>query len=276
MHEVPQGRWDKKFDKLARRARRRDRQGRGRRGSDRSRHRRRSRRRMWGGWVDRARRSLARDTITNVWSCTKTVTALAALILSTAGRWISCAGRAVLAGVPQTARGSGPATDVAHFGCSGWENPFRWRTFGTRRRPAGWATRRRGGSRVQHPDITPQLRPPDRRGRQAWERQDSEEFMPRRSPVRSGPTCRSARVESDWGRIAPVVPPRPLDIDLAALDPRQPDVQDVHRGPGRPRPTPRTRQAGGAPTWGRSTATATRVPSRGCCRRWRSAARSTG
>ncbi|MFE3794958.1 beta-lactamase family protein [Nocardia tengchongensis] len=37
---------------------------------------------IWGGWADTERTTpWQRDTITNVWSCTKTVTALAALVL---------------------------------------------------------------------------------------------------------------------------------------------------------------------------------------------------
>ena len=37
---------------------------------------------IWGGWTDRQQtRPWQRDTISNVWSCTKTVTALAALVL---------------------------------------------------------------------------------------------------------------------------------------------------------------------------------------------------
>ena len=36
------------------------------------------------------------------------------------------------------------------------------------------------------------------------------------------PTSRSARKESDWDRIAPVVPPPPLPIDIGALDPQSP------------------------------------------------------
>ncbi|MFF6952800.1 serine hydrolase domain-containing protein [Streptomyces iakyrus] len=37
---------------------------------------------LWGGWADRGRTApWRRDTITNVWSCTKTVTSLAALLL---------------------------------------------------------------------------------------------------------------------------------------------------------------------------------------------------
>jgi CubicO group peptidase (beta-lactamase class C family) len=41
---------------------------------------------IWGGWADEARtRAWERDTITNVWSTTKTMTALCALILADAG-----------------------------------------------------------------------------------------------------------------------------------------------------------------------------------------------
>lgn len=37
---------------------------------------------MWGGWVDVEHTApWSRDTVTNVWSCSKTVTALAALML---------------------------------------------------------------------------------------------------------------------------------------------------------------------------------------------------
>ncbi|WP_329583185.1 serine hydrolase domain-containing protein [Streptomyces sp. NBC_01361] len=42
---------------------------------------------IWGGWADGQRtRPWQRDTLTNVWSCTKTVTALAALLLVERGR----------------------------------------------------------------------------------------------------------------------------------------------------------------------------------------------
>ena len=62
--------------------------------------------------------------------------------------------------------------------------------------------------------------------------------------------------EADWGRIANVTPPPPLEFDLAAVGMDSPAVKTLHRPAGR-RPRRRTRPAGGRPTSARPTGTAT-------------------
>ena len=81
--------------------------------------------------------------------------------------------------------------------------------------------------------------------------------------------------ESDWDRIAPVVPPPPLPIDLEALGMDSPAVK-TFTGPVADRRRTPTRRTGGGPTSAPPTGTGTPGPWRGSCRWWPAAARSTG
>ena len=68
---------------------------------------------IWGGFADAARYPVVGDTIVNVWSSTKTVTTLAALMLADRGLLdVLRPGRRVLAGVrcQRQAGHPGPAT----------------------------------------------------------------------------------------------------------------------------------------------------------------------
>ncbi|MFC5744648.1 serine hydrolase domain-containing protein [Actinomadura rugatobispora] len=82
---------------------------------------------LWGGWVDQAHtRPWERDTITNVWSNTKTVTALAALILIDRGRLDLHA--PVAAYWPEFAANGKEDIEVRHIlshtsGVAGWDVP---------------------------------------------------------------------------------------------------------------------------------------------------------
>ena len=81
--------------------------------------------------------------------------------------------------------------------------------------------------------------------------------------------------ESDWDRIAPVVPPPPEPFDLEALGMDSPAVK-TFTGPV---PIADVRQhagAGGGPTSAPPTGTGMPGPWRGSCRWWPAAARSTG
>ena len=83
---------------------------------------------IWGGWRDAQRRSpWERDTITNVWSTTKTVTALAALVLVDRGLLDPYA--PVARYWPEFAAHGKDAVEVRHLlshtsGVSGWDPPF--------------------------------------------------------------------------------------------------------------------------------------------------------
>ena len=83
---------------------------------------------LWGGWVDEAHSAeWAEDTLTNVWSTTKTVTALAALMLVDRGQLDLHA--PVAKYWPEFAANGKEAIEVRHLlahtsGLSGWEHPF--------------------------------------------------------------------------------------------------------------------------------------------------------
>ncbi|MEU6643417.1 serine hydrolase domain-containing protein [Saccharomonospora sp. NPDC046836] len=82
---------------------------------------------LWGGWVDQAHtRPWARDTIVNVWSNTKTVTALAALILIDRGDLDPFA--PVASYWPEFAANGKERIEVRHIlshtsGVAGWDMP---------------------------------------------------------------------------------------------------------------------------------------------------------
>jgi CubicO group peptidase (beta-lactamase class C family) len=113
---------------------------------------------IWGGWVDEAHsRAWERDTITNVWSTTKTMTALCALMLADAGEldldapvdkyWPEFA-----------AGGKAGVVLVRHLmahtaGLPGWAEP-RICTTG-RRPPRCSPPRNRGGNPARRRDTTP-------------------------------------------------------------------------------------------------------------------------
>ncbi|MEI5519029.1 serine hydrolase domain-containing protein [Streptomyces brasiliscabiei] len=82
---------------------------------------------LWGGWTDQGRSTpWRRDTITNVWSCTKTVTSLAALLL--VERRLLDVDAPVARYWPEFAAHGKEGVLVRHLlshtsGVSGWERP---------------------------------------------------------------------------------------------------------------------------------------------------------
>jgi len=82
---------------------------------------------IWGGWADDARtRPWERDTITNVWSTTKTMTAISALVLASRGELDVFA--PVARYWPEFAQNGKERVEVRHLlshtsGVSAWEQP---------------------------------------------------------------------------------------------------------------------------------------------------------
>lgn len=82
---------------------------------------------LWGGWADEAKtRPWERDTITNVWSSTKTMTSLSALVLASRGELDVYA--PVAKYWPEFAQNGKERIEVRHLmshtsGVSGWEQP---------------------------------------------------------------------------------------------------------------------------------------------------------
>jgi CubicO group peptidase (beta-lactamase class C family) len=183
---------------------------------------------IWGGWCDsQRRRPWERDTITNVWSTTKTVTNLAALML--VDRGLIDAYAPVADYWPEFAASGKEAIEVRHIlshtsGVSGWDAPFAvedmydW-TLSTERLAAqapwwepgtasGYHANNQGhlvGEIVRRVTGLPLKR-----------------FVAEEIAGPLGADFQIGAAEDDWPRIAPVVPPPPLPIDLASLPPESP------------------------------------------------------
>ncbi|MFZ1995460.1 MAG: serine hydrolase domain-containing protein [Solirubrobacteraceae bacterium] len=183
---------------------------------------------IWGGWCDtQRRRPWERDTITNVWSTTKTVTNLAALMLIDRG--LIDAHAPVADYWPEFAANGKEAIEVRHIlshtsGVSGWDAPFEvsdmydWTS----------STERLAGQAPWWEPGTASGYHANNQGHLVGEIVRRVTGLPLRRFVAeqiAGPLGADFQIgaaERDWPRIAPVVPPPPLPIDLAALPPESP------------------------------------------------------
>jgi len=179
---------------------------------------------VWGGWCDEARTTpWGEDTIVNVWSTTKTVTSLAALMLVDRGLLDPYAPVATY--WPEFAENGKDAIEVRHLmshtsGVSGWDPPFTvedmydWELATSRlaQQAPWWEPGTASGYHAQN------------QGHLVGEvvRRVSgkplKQFVAEEIAGPLGADFQIGAAESDWGRIAPVVPPPPLEIDLAAID----------------------------------------------------------
>ena len=183
---------------------------------------------IWGGWCDEARTTpWVEDTIVNVWSTTKTVTSLAALML--VDRGLLDPYEKVATYWPEFGENGKDQVELRHLmshtsGVSGWEQPFAvedmydWELSTSRlaAQAPWWEPGTASGYHAQNQGhlVGEVIR---RVSGKALKQFVAEEIA---GPL--GADFQIGAVESDWGRIAPVVPPPPLDIDLAALDPDSP------------------------------------------------------
>jgi CubicO group peptidase (beta-lactamase class C family) len=183
---------------------------------------------IWGGWCDtERRRPWAQDTITNVWSTTKTVTNLAALML--VDRGLIDAYAPVADYWPEFAANGKEAIEVRHIlshtsGVSGWEAPFEvadmydWKS-STERLAAQAPWWKPGTASGYHANN---------QGHLVGEIVRRVTGLPLKRFVAeqiAGPVGADFQIgaaQRDWPRIAPVVPPPPLPIDLASLPPESP------------------------------------------------------
>ncbi|QYB06597.1 beta-lactamase family protein [Rhodococcus sp. USK10] len=192
---------------------------------------------MWGGWSDADRATeWGRDTLTNVWSCTKTVTALAALMLVDRGLLDVYA--PVAKYWPEFAAAGKERVEVRHLlshtsGVSGWDQPITVEdTFdlveSTKRLAAQapwWEPGTASGYHALNYGhlIGEVVRRVDGR---TLGRFVAEEI--------AGPLAADFHIgldPSEFGRVSNVVPPPPLPIDLASLDPASVIVR-TFTGPG--------------------------------------------
>jgi CubicO group peptidase (beta-lactamase class C family) len=183
---------------------------------------------IWGGYRDLDRTTpWTQDTIVNVWSTTKTVLSLAALLLVERGELDVHA--PVADYWPEFARKGKKNVLVRHLmshtsGVSGWDPPFSIKDM------YDWTT-----STERLADQAPWWEPGTASGYHAnnqghlvgevIRRITNKTFKQFVADEIAGPLGADFQIgarETDWGRIAPVVPPPPMEIDFAALDPQSP------------------------------------------------------
>jgi len=179
---------------------------------------------VWGGWCDEARTTpWGEDTIVNVWSTTKTVTSLAALMLVDRGLLDPYAPVATY--WPEFAENGKDAIEVRHLmshtsGVSGWDPPFTvedmydWELATSRlaQQAPWWEPGTASGYHAQNQGhlVGEVIR--------RVSGKPLKQFVAEEIAGPLGADFQIGAAESDWDRVAPVVPPPPLEIDLAAID----------------------------------------------------------
>ncbi len=188
---------------------------------------------LWGGFCDEARTvPWSEHTITNVWSSTKTVTSLAALMLVDRGELDVDA--PVARYWPEFAAQGKQDVLVRHVmshssGVSGLDQPavaedlYDWPTATSRMAaqapwwPPGTAS---GYHAVNYGHLVGEVI-------RRISGKTLKQFVAEEIAGPLGADFQIGAAESDWDRIAPVVPPPPLPFDLAALDPASPAVRTL-------------------------------------------------
>jgi CubicO group peptidase (beta-lactamase class C family) len=188
---------------------------------------------IWGGFKDEARSDpWARDTITNVWSTTKTVTNLAALMLVDRGQLDVRA--PVTRYWPEFGANGKEGIEVRHLlshtsGVAGWDQPvtvadmYDWdkSTSKLAAQAPWWEPGTASGYHALNQGhlVGEVIR---RVSGKSLRQFVAEEIA---GPL--GADFQIGAAEHDWGRIADVVPPPPLPFDFAALDPQSPMVRTL-------------------------------------------------
>ncbi|MGW4593533.1 serine hydrolase domain-containing protein [Amycolatopsis thermoflava] len=183
---------------------------------------------VWGGHADAGREQpWARDTIVNVWSITKTVTNLAALLL--VDRGLLDVDAPVAAYWPEFAANGKESVLVRHVmshtsGVSGWDQPWEPHEIYDRER----ATNRLATQAPWWEPGTASGYHDQSLGHLVGELIRRVSGKPLTEFVRTdlaaplGADFQIGARESDHGRIAAIIPPPPLDFDLDELDPDDP------------------------------------------------------
>jgi CubicO group peptidase (beta-lactamase class C family) len=206
---------------------------------------------LWGGHRDVERTTpWTEDTITNVWSTTKTVTSLAALVLVERGDLDVHA--PVARYWPEFAANGKEHIEVRHLmahtsGVSGWEQPCSTEDM------YDWE-----GSTARLAAQAPWWEPGTASGYHAHNQghlvgevvrritgKRLKEFVAEELAGPLGADFQIGAREDDWGRIADVVPPPPLPFDLDALD-RDSPMYKTFMGP------PANAEAANTPAWRRA------------------------
>jgi CubicO group peptidase (beta-lactamase class C family) len=183
---------------------------------------------IWGGYRDEARTGpWTKDTITNVWSTTKTISNLAALMLVDRGQLDVYA--PIARYWPEYAANGKQDIEVRHLlshtsGVSGWEQPFLTEDM------YHWEK-----STSQLASQAPWWEPGSASGYHALNQghmvgeiirritgKQLKQFVAEEIARPLGADFQIGALERDWGRIADVVPPPPLPFDMDSIDMQSP------------------------------------------------------
>ena len=183
---------------------------------------------IWGGFRDEARTvPWTEDTITNVWSTTKTITNLAALMLVDRGQLDVYA--PIARYWPEYAANGKQDIEVRHLlshtsGVSGWDQPFLTEDM------YDWDK-----STSQLASQAPWWEPGSASGYHALNQghmvgeiirritgKSLKQFVAEEIAGPLGADFQIGALERDWDRIADVVPPPPLPFDMDAIDMQSP------------------------------------------------------
>jgi CubicO group peptidase (beta-lactamase class C family) len=188
---------------------------------------------MWGGFRDEARTiPWSNDTITNVWSSTKTVTSLAALMLADRGELDVDA--PVARYWPEFAAAGKQDVLVRHLmshssGVSGLDQPaviedlYDWdKAISRMAAQAPWwePGTASGYHALNYGHLVGEVV-------RRVSGKTLKQFVAEEIAGPLGADFQIGAAESDWGRIANVVPPPPLPFDLEALGPDSPAVKTL-------------------------------------------------
>ncbi|KIW37019.1 uncharacterized protein PV06_10652 [Exophiala oligosperma] len=183
---------------------------------------------IWAGYTDEARtKPWTKDTITNVWSCTKTVATLAALLQVSRGKLDLDA--PVAQYWPEFAQNGKEKVLVRHFlshtaGLPGWTEPItveelcdlKVSTDRLEKQAPVWEPGRVSGYHAisQGHLIGELIR---RTSGKTMKQFVADEIA---GPLQAD--FQIGAVEEDWSRIAPIIPAPTMPIDFASLDPKSP------------------------------------------------------
>jgi len=188
---------------------------------------------MWGGFCDQARTiPWSEDTITNVWSSTKTVTSLAALMLVDRGELDIDAPVATY--WPEFAANGKQDIQVRHLmshssGVSGLDQPavvedlYDWQKATSRMAAQApwWEPGTASGYHaLNYGHLVGEVV-------RRISGKTLKQFVAEEIAGPLGADFQIGAAESDWGRTADVVPPPPLPFDLEALGPDSPAVKTL-------------------------------------------------
>ncbi|KIV80484.1 hypothetical protein PV11_07982 [Exophiala sideris] len=191
---------------------------------------------IWGGYTDEARtQPWTRDTITNVWSSTKTVASLAALIQISRGKLDPNA--PVAKYWPEFAQNGKDKVLIRHIlshtsGVSGWEGPITWEEV-------------YGPSSIERlAEQAPWWEPGTASGYHSnnmghligevirrTSGKSMKQFVAEEIAGPLGADFQIGAQEKDWPRIAPILPPPPLPIDFSKMDPNSVAVKTFGNPP---------------------------------------------